>query len=88
MTMTISSYDEARAFLGEELRRDITPTIYVCWASFDLSRLGSSDYIKICVDQTELEKVQEVFVSVSFMPDGRVYLGDELVKTSNGEEEV
>ena len=81
----ISSYDEARAFLGEELRRDITPTMYICWASFDLSRLGSCDYIKICVDQAPNGLWCRHISAVTFMRDGRVYLGDELVKTSNGE---
>ena len=74
--MTISNYDEARAFLGGESRREITPTMYV--------ERGIAN-VCICIDQAEFGLWCRHVDAVTFMRDGRVYIGDELVKTSNGE---
>ena len=78
--MTISNYDEARAFLDGESRREITPTMYV--------ERGIAN-VCICIEQGHIQSEFGLWCrhidAVTFMRDGRVYIGDELVKTSNGE---
>ena len=74
--MTISNYKEARAFLNGESRREITPTMYV---------EGRTANVYICIDQGESGPRCRHIDAVTFMRDGRVYLGHGLVKTSNGE---
>ena len=88
--MTISNYDEARAFLDGESQREITPTMYV-WSD----SLGA---VTVCIDQEckvrdhanpafgePTSRGVSLFCrhtnAVTFFRDGRVYLGDELVKT-------
>jgi hypothetical protein len=66
--MTISNYDEARAFLDGESQREITPTMYV------ERRIAN---VCICIEQGHIQ-----IDAVTFMRDGRVYLGHGLVKTS------